>query len=147
MTSAKTAAMVARSGARPPAWTSSALLPVFAQIEAPSDSRVTAISWALRVAVPLGRVEASSWLRPLVSGVSEGKPAAHGGLQMDERHAVVRDQRELRPLGRVWTWMSSRRAADFADARRGRGVQRIEDGEGEPLVGETWRRRGGCRPR
>ncbi len=67
---------------------------------APRDSRVMAISSALREVVPLVRVDAKSWLRPLFSGRFRREAGAGGGLEMDERDAVVRQEREVEAVGK-----------------------------------------------
>ncbi len=83
MTSAKISRMGRISVERPAAWTRRALLPAEALMFAPRDSRVSAISSALREVVPLLRVVAKSWLRPLFSRVSEGSPARAAAWRRD----------------------------------------------------------------
>jgi hypothetical protein len=62
------------------------------------------------------------------------QPAAHGGLQVDERHAVVGNERDLQTVRQRVDGDVLALAVGFPHAGRGRGVERIEDGECEPLV-------------
>ena len=64
-----------------------------------------------------GQGGASNWLRPLVAGVSDGNPARTAACRWTSGTRWSGISASIRPLGRVWTWRSSRRRRIFRHER------------------------------